>query len=319
ATPSLPDRGRSGRRDATRHRATLAGAADPCRGAVRPGRLGRRRRALPGGALVGDVRRAGGGGEPARRRRGDRHGGGGQGGARRPHAADDVEHPHRERDPHPQPALCAAARPDAGGGGERRLPRAGGASRPAGRDGARAGRPRPGQSGARGLRLLRPRHALPHRRRGLLRHGRHPHEPHPLQGQQRGADGVDRGPSAGDVRRHPHHARADRRRAGARPRHHRTGALRPAAGAAEPDGGGAGLRGLHLARPDGARGPAGADRGAAQRRGQPHPGLAGNASRAGARRRPAHADDGGGLRGVPGARHRAPARLDTAGAHRGAV
>ena len=244
-----------------------ASAADPHRRALRPRRLGRRRRALPGGALSAAL------GVPVVVE--NRPGGGAVIGTdvvakaapdghtllmmSNTHTANETLLPNRPyvllRDLAPVAAVnvayhVLAVHP----------------SLPA-RDGcAELIAHAEGQPGAAGLRLLRPRHALPHRRRGVLRHGRHPHEPRPLQGQQRGAHGADRGPGAGDVRRHPHHARADQRRARARPRHHRAGALRPAAGPAEPGGGGAGLRGLDLARPDGARRHAGADRGAAATR-----------------------------------------------------
>ena len=72
----------------------------------------------------------------------------------------------------PNRALCAAAGPGAGRRHQHRLPCAGGASLARRQD--RGGADRQGQGGARhaGLRLLRPRHALSHRLRGLRRDGR---------------------------------------------------------------------------------------------------------------------------------------------------
>ena len=181
--------------------AQLAGQARPPRRAVRPGRSGRRLCPpdRPGadrgaGPPVRDR-------QPAGCRRGGRHRHRRQGRTRRLHAADDVQHPHHQRDAAGQPALCADARPRGGGAGQFVGSGDRGEPRTQGPDAAGLHRAGQGRAGQARLCLLGPGHALSHGRRAVQSHERHRHPARAAQEQRRGAQRRDRWPRPDDDRR----------------------------------------------------------------------------------------------------------------------
>ena len=100
-----------------RRRRTGAGLSDAARAhrrAVRAGRLGRRLRSLPCAAPAGCARPELRHRQPSRRRFDHRHRRRCEERARRPHAADDVEHAHRQRVADPEQAVPVDARLRAG-------------------------------------------------------------------------------------------------------------------------------------------------------------------------------------------------------------
>ena len=173
--------------------------------------------------------------------------------ARRLHAADDVEHPHHQRDAAPQQAVPADARLRAGGAGQLLRPDHGGAPLGAGQGPEGVHRAAEGQAGRPQLRLLGPRHALPHGRRAVQSHERHQHRARAASRQRRSAHRRDRRPRADDDRRHHHHGAHRAGRPGAGAGHDRARALeRSARRADHRRGRRARLRGHHLARDHGA-------------------------------------------------------------------
>ena len=173
--------------------------------------------------------------------------------ARRLHAADDVEHAHHQRDAAPQQAVPADARLRAGGAGQLLRPHHGGAPLGAGQGPEGVHRAAEGQAGRPQLRLLRPRHALPHGGRAVQSHERHQYRARAASRQRRCAHRRDRRPRADDDRRHHDHGADRAGRPGAGARHDRGQALERAARRADHRRSRrARLRGHHLARHHGA-------------------------------------------------------------------
>ena len=155
--------------------------------AVRRRRSGRHLRPLPRPAPAGDAQAVVRGREPARRRLDHRHRRGREVGARRLHAADDVQHPHHQRDAAAQQAVPADARLRAGGARQLLRPDHGGAPLGAGQGPQGVPGAAESQAGRPQLRLLRPRHALSHGRRAVQSHERHQHRARAASRQRRRA------------------------------------------------------------------------------------------------------------------------------------
>ena len=203
----------------SRCRAELSRSGRQDHRAVRRRRAGRRLCALHRPAPAGNPQAVVRSREPAWRRLGDRHQRGGQVAARRLHAADDVQHPHRQRDAQHHQVVRPDARLRAGGARQLLRPRYGRASDRRGQGPEGVHRPAEGQAGRAQLCLLGRRHALSHGRRAVQSHERDQHRARAAPGQRRSPHQHDRRPRADDVRCRHHHGRERQGRPGAGARH----------------------------------------------------------------------------------------------------
>src|SRR6266480_1078790 len=249
--------------------AGLSGARREDRRALRRRRAGRYLRPLHRRQAAGRARPAFRRRGSARRRLDRRHRRGGQVAARRLHAAHDVEHAHGERDADSEKALRPDARLRADHAGELLRSHHGDPPFRGGKGPEGVHRARQIEARRAELRLVWPRHAVPHGGRAFQGDGRRRHRARTPQGKRPGAHRDLGRASPDDVRRDHHHGGQRPRRKSPRPRHHRQQALLGDAGDSDPRRGrSAWLRSDPLARPDGAGGNAAADPGENKSRGQ---------------------------------------------------